>query len=174
MSLREFLTKFEFYDSNQDFLYGVLLTLILIVLIKILFWSLSNNKCTGIPLPGQHGTLFISAHAIEDFVIRTLADKEDMVIDKVVLSALKENYSVAITIRVAADANVNDLRPLIEERILRQTSSKLGVESIKTINLIVKNFSVNEKQIVKRQKMALKQFTQPEINTMERIPREIL
>jgi hypothetical protein len=174
MSLREFLAKFEFYDSNHDFIYGVLMALILVVLLKILFWSLSSNKCTGISLLGPHGTLFISAHAIEDFVIRTLADKEDMVIDKVVLNSLKESYSVTITMRVAAEANVNDLRPSIEDRILRQTASKLGIESIKTINLIVKNFSVNEKQIVKRQKMALKQFTQPEPESLERIPREIL
>ncbi len=174
MNLRELLNQFEFYDPNHDFIYGVVLVLVLLILFKILLWSFGNNKCTGISLAGQHGTLLISAHAIEDFVIRTLADKEDMVIDKVSLSSLKEGFAITVSIRVAAEANVSDLRAVVEERILRQASSKLGIDSIKTINLMVKNFSVNEKQIIKRQKMALKQFTQPEVSSLDRVPREML
>ncbi|MCM8538810.1 MAG: alkaline shock response membrane anchor protein AmaP [Lentisphaeraceae bacterium] len=165
--MREILQKFEFYNPEHEFFYGLVVAVLLIFLFKIFIWSLSNKKCPGISLNGENGELFITSTAIEDFVIRTLADKDEMVIDRVKLSRKGQNYSVSIFIRVAADANVNEMRPSIEERVLRQTVSRLGVDSIKTVNILLKNFSAKEKQISKRHKLALREFTSEEKAALE-------
>lgn len=160
--MREILQKFEFYNQEHEFIYGFIIAVLLLLLFKILIWSLSSNKCSGINLSGENGELFITAGAVEDFVIRTLADKDEMVIDRVKLNRKGQKYSVTIFIRVAADANVSEMRPSIEERILTQTVSRLGVDSIDTVNILLKNFSAKEKQISKRHKLALKEFAQDE------------
>jgi len=160
--MREFLQKFEFYNPDHEFIYGIVLAALLFVLIKFFLWSIKNKKCAGILLEGDNGDLFITAGAVEDFVIRSLADKEEMVIDRVKLSKKGQEYSVGIFIRVAADANVSDMRPEIEDRVLTQTVSRLGVDSIKTVNIMLKNFSAKEKQINKRHKLALKEFQNEE------------
>lgn len=156
--MREFLQKFEFYNPDHEFIYGVVLAALFLVFLKVFLWSIKNKKCDGILLQGENGDLFITAAAVEDFVIRTLADKDEMVIDRVKLSRKGQEYSVGIYIRVAADANVSEMRPNIEERVLSQTVSRLGVNSIKTVNIMLKNFSAKEKQINKRHKLALKEF----------------
>ena len=160
--MREILQKLEFYKPEHEFIYGFVLAVLLIFLIKIFIWSISGKKCTGISLDGEKGELFITSTAVEDFVIRTLADKDEMVIDRVKLSHKGQNYSVTIYIRVAADANISELRPSIEERVLSQTASRLGVDSINTVNILLKNFSAKEKQINKRHKLALKEFSNEE------------
>ena len=160
--MREILQKFEFYNPEHEFIYGFVLAVLLIILFKLFIWSLSNKKCPGISLEGEHGELFITSSAVEDFIIRTLADKDEMVIDRVKLNRKGQNYSVSIFIRVAADANVSEMRPGIEKRILTQTVSRLGVDSIKTVNINLKNFSAKEKQISKRHKLALKEFSHEE------------
>lgn len=160
--MREFLQKFEFYNPDHEFIYGIVLAALLFILLKLFLWSLKGKKCSGIAIPGDNGELFITTHAIEDFVIRTLADKEEMVIDRVQLNKKGPEYSVSLTIRVAADANVSEMRPGIEDRILSQTVSRLGISSIKTVNIILKNFSAKEKQISRRHKLALKEFKQIE------------
>jgi len=160
--MREFLQKFEYYNPDHEFIYGAVLAVLLIILLKLFLWAVKGKKCTGITLNGEHGELFISATAVEDFVIRTLADKDEMVIDRVKLSKKSQNYTVTLTIRVAADANVSEVRPAIEKRILNQTVNRLGVDSIKTVNIYVKNFSAKERQINKRHKLALKEFVKEE------------
>ena len=160
--MREFLQKFEFYNPDHEFIYGVVLAALLFILIKIFLWSIKNKKCPGILLQGENGDLFITSGAIEDFVIRSLADKDEMVIDRVKLNKKGTEYSVGIYIRVAADANVSEMRPQIEERVLTQTVSRLGVDSIKTVNIMLKNFSAKESQINKRHKLALKEFQKDE------------
>ncbi len=160
--MREFLQKFEFYNPEHEFIYGLALAALLFILLKFFFWSVKNKKCDGILLQGENGDLFITAGAVEDFVIRTLADRDEMVIDRVKLSKKAQQYSVGIFIRVAADANVSEMRPQIEDRILSQTVSRLGVDSIKTVNIMLKNFSAKEKQINKRHKLALKEFQKEE------------
>lgn len=165
--MREILQKFEFYNPEHEFIYGFIIAVLLLLLFRILIWSLSSNKCSGIIIDGENGQLFITTGAIEDFVIRTLADKDEMVIDKVKLNRKGQNYSVTIFIRVAADANVSEMRPSIEGRILSQTVSRLGIDSIKTVNILLKNFSAKEKQISKRHKLALKEFSPEEENAAE-------
>ena len=167
--MREILQKFEFYNPNHEFIYGLVLAVLLYIILKLFFWSLKSKKCPGITLEGDHGELFISYTAIEDFVIRSLADKEEMVIDKVKLDKKGSEFSVSIHIRVSADANVSEMRPGIEERILTQTVSRLGVDNIKTVNIILKNFSAKEKQINKRHKLALKEFQTEEESPEEEV-----
>ena len=162
--MREILQKFEFYNPEHEFIYGFAIALLLLLLFRVLIWSISSTKCLGISLEGDNGQLFITAGAVEDFVIRTLADKDEMVIDKVKLNRKGQTYSVTIFIRVAADANVSEMRPSVEERILSQTVSRLGVDSIKTVNILLKNFSAKEKQINKRHKLALKEFVHEDMN----------
>lgn len=166
--MREFLHKFEFYNPEHEFIYGFIVAILLLLLLKTFVWALSSNKCAGISLDGENGQLYITSGAVEDFVIRTLADKDEMVIDRVKLHRKGQTYSVTIFIRVAADANVSEMRPSIEERILSQTVSRLGVDSIKTVNILLKNFSAKEKQITKRHKLALKEFvSEEEVNEEE-------
>ena len=154
-----FLERFSFYDVRDEFLYGVVLAVVLIYLIRILIWLLTSRKCLGINLIGERGNLFITSGAIEDFIIRTLADREEMVIDKVKLSRKGSSYLVSIIMRVSAETNLNELRPVIEERVLEHITSRMGIDSIKEVNMFLKNFSAKERQIKSRHKLALKEFT---------------
>jgi hypothetical protein len=157
-----FLESFSFYDPNHEFLYGIGFAILLVCLIKLLIWLLTSRKCVGINLEGDKGNLFITSGAIEDFVIRTLADREEMVIDKVKLKRKGSSYLVILFLRVSAETNVNELRLLIEERVLAQTVNRIGIDSIKEVNIILKNFSAKEKQIKSRHKLAMKEYTEEE------------
>jgi hypothetical protein len=152
----KFLERFSFYQAEHEFLYGIVAAALLFLLIKLLFWLLKSRKCPGILLEGQRGNLFITSGAVEDFVIRTLADRDEMVIDKVRLSKKGSNFSIIIYLRVAAETVVTDLRPLIEERVLEHTESRMGIKNIKEVNIILKNFSAKERQIKSRHKLAMK------------------
>ena len=158
-----FLERFSFYDVRDEFLYGVVLAVVLIYLIRILIWLLTSRKCLGINLIGERGNLFITSGAIEDFIIRTLADREEMVIDKVKLSRKGSSYLVSIIMRVSAETNLNELRPVIEERVLEHITSRMGIDSIKEVNMFLKNFSAKERQIKSRHKLALKEFTAEDV-----------
>jgi hypothetical protein len=158
-----FLERFSFYDVRDEFLYGIVIAVVLIYLIRILIWLLTSRKCPGINLIGERGNLFITSGAIEDFIIRTLADREEMVIDKVKLSRKGSSYLVSIIMRVSAETNLSELRPVIEERVLEHITSRMGIDSIKEVNMVLKNFSAKERQIKSRHKLALKEFTPEEV-----------
>ena len=158
-----FLDKwFSFYAPKHEFLYGIGLAFFLVCLIKLLIWLVTSKKCTGINIEGNKGNLFITSGAIEDFIIRTLADRDEMVIDKVKLKRKGSGYLVLIFLRVSAETNLNELRPLIEERVLTQTVNRIGIDSLKEVNINLKNFSAKERQIKSRHKLAMKEFTEEE------------
>ena len=95
-------------------------------------------------IEGENGNLFVTTAAIEDFIIRTLADVDDMLIDKVRLVKKGSKYSVVITLRVSGDSNVSELRQIIEDRVLKKTEEKIGIDSITEVNITLKNFSAKE------------------------------
>ena len=152
-----FLERFSFYKAEHEFLYGIVFTALLFILIKLLIWLLASRKCPGINLEGEKGNLFITSTAIEDFVIRSLADRDEMVIDKVRLKKKGSSYSIIIYLRVSGNTNVNDLRPVIEERTLEHTESRIGISSIKSVDIILRNFSAKERQIKSRHKLAMEE-----------------
>lgn len=154
--MREFLERFEFYDQNLEFFYGLAVAVVLLFLARIVGWLFTTKKCPGVKIEGENGNLFVTTAAIEDFIIRTLADVDDMLIDKVRLIKKGSKYSVVITLRVSGDSNVSELRPIIEDRVLKKTEEKIGIDSISEVNITLKNFSAKESQITKRHKLAMK------------------
>ena len=156
----KFLERYSFYNAEHEFLYGIIAAALLFLLIRLLFWLLKSRKCPGIMLEGERGNLCITSGAVEDFVIRTLADRDEMVIDKVRLTQKGPNFSILIFMRVAAETVVTDLRPIIEERVLEQTESRMGIKNIKEVNITLKNFSAKERQIKSRHKLAMKEYTE--------------
>ena len=158
----KFLEGFEFYNAEHEFLYGILAAALLFLLFRLLFWLLKAKKCPGVNLEGDKGNLFITAGAIEDFVIRTLADRDEMVIDKVRLNQKGNTFSVDIFMRVSGDTNVTELRPVIEERILQHVDSRIGISALKSVNIVLKNFSAKERQIKSRHKLAMKEYKEEE------------
>jgi hypothetical protein len=165
--MREYLEKFEFYNPELDFFYGLAIAASLLILARVLGWLLSSRKCQGIMLPGEHGNLFVTTAAIEDFIIRTLADVDDMLIDRVRLKKKGSRYAVVVTLRVSSESNVSELRPQIEQRILNNTKAKIGVDSITEVNILLKNFSAKGSQISKRHKLAMKDLPTIEDASME-------
>ena len=160
--MREFLGRFEFYDRDLEFCYGLAVALILLLLARVIIWLFTSKKCQGVKIEGENGNLFVTTAAIEDFIIRTLADVDDMLIDKVRLVKKGSKYSVVIVIRVSGDSNVSELRPIIENRVLRKTEEKIGIDSITEVNITLKNFSAKESQITKRHKLAMKDSVKKE------------
>ncbi|MCM8534704.1 MAG: alkaline shock response membrane anchor protein AmaP [Lentisphaeraceae bacterium] len=165
--MREFFERFEFYDSELDFFYGLGAALVVLILARLLGWMIRSKKCPGISIPGEQGNLFVTTAAVEDFIIRILADVDDMLIDKVRLQKRGSRYGVVITLRVSAESNVSELRPIIEQRIIQMAESKIGIDSISEVNILLKNFSAKESQINKRHKLAMKDSTKLEDKAIE-------
>ncbi|MCH2208681.1 MAG: alkaline shock response membrane anchor protein AmaP [Lentisphaerales bacterium] len=155
--MRDFLQQFEFYDRELDFFYGLAVAVVVLLLARILGWMLASKKCQGVNIAGENGNLFVTTSAIEDFIIRSLADVEDMLIDKVRLVKKGARYAVVITLRVSGESNVSELRPVIEKRVLEKTQEKIGIDSITEVNILLKNFSAKESQINKRHRLAMKE-----------------
>ena len=162
MDVREFLSQFEYYDQNLEFFYGVAVAVFIVILIPIISWLFFTPKCQGIKLPGENGTFFVSAHAIEDFITRILAEQEEMLIERVRLSKRGREFAVDVIIKVSGDTNVQELRPLIEERILTQVRTRIGIENPNTVDITLKNFSAKDSQINRRHKLAMKEFKKQE------------
>ena len=160
--MREFLQQFEFYDQELDFFYGLAVAVIALLLARILGWMFTSKKCQGVDISGENGNLFVTTSAIEDFIIRSLADVDDMLIDKVRLVRKGARYAVIITLRVSGESNVSELRPIIEKRVLEKTQEKIGIDSIAEVNILLKNFSAKESQINKRHKLAMKEAPKKE------------
>ncbi|NQZ56841.1 MAG: hypothetical protein HRT88_05140 [Lentisphaeraceae bacterium] len=157
--IREFLTEYiPNYQQDMEFFYGLAAALFFYIIIRICLWMMLTPKCRGVYIPGDNGTLFVSTHAIEDFVIRALAERDEMIIERVKLSQKGKQYSISIVLKVSGDTNVHELRPLIEERILKQIKSRIGIDNLNTINIELKNFSAKDSQINRRHKLAMKEF----------------
>jgi hypothetical protein len=148
----------DMYNPELDFYYGLAFSAFLLLLVRFIAWIISCRKCKGIMLNGEKGNLFITTTAIEDFVIRTLANLEDTVIDKVRLRKLRGGYSIVIFMRALGECNVTEVRPIIEKRVMDKTKQKLGIDSIEAVNIILKNFSAKERQIKGRHKLAMKEL----------------
>jgi len=157
--MREFLLQFEFYRQDHEFFYGLAAAALFLILVRFIGWAFFARKCQGVYIPGENGQLFITTHALEDFVIRTLAEQEEMVIDRVKLKKKSREFSVIINIRVSGDTNVQELRPVIEDRVISQVKCRLGIDNLNTVNIIVKNFSAKDSQINRRHKLAMKEFS---------------
>ena len=160
--MREFLQRFEFYDPELDFFYGLAVAVTVLLVARVLGWLFTSKKCHGINIDGENGALFVTTSAIEDFIIRSLADVDDMLIDKVRLVKKGSRYAVLITLRVSGESNVSELRPIIESRVLEKTQEKIGIDSITEVNITLKNFSAKESQINKRHKLAIKESLKKE------------
>ena len=157
--IREFLTEYiPGYQQDMEFFYGLAAALLVYIILRICGWMMLTPKCRGINIPGDHGTLFVSTHAIEDFIIRSLAERDEMIIERVKLLQKGKNYSVNILLKVSGDTNVSELRPIVEERILSQIKSRIGIQNLNTINIELKNFSAKDSQINRRHKLAMKEF----------------
>ena len=85
-----------------------------------------------------------------------------MVIDKVRLTQKGQDFSIIVYMRVASETVVTDLRPLIETRILEHSENRMGIQNIRAVNIILKNFSAKERQIRSRHKLAMKEYTETE------------
>ena len=160
--MREFLHRFEFYDPELDFFYGLAVAVIALLVARVLGWMFTSKKCQGVNIVGDNGNLFVTTSAIEDFIIRSLADVDDMLIDKVRLVKKGARYAVVITLRVSGESNVSELRPIIEQRVLDKTQERIGIDSITEVNIMLKNFSAKESQINKRHKLAMKEVSKKE------------
>ncbi len=67
--MREFLHRFEFYDPELDFFYGLAVAVIALLVARVLGWMFTSKKCQGVNIVGDNGNLFVTTSAIEDFMI---------------------------------------------------------------------------------------------------------
>ena len=159
---------FEQYPLEEyGFCYGVAFTVLLYLILRTLAFFLFSKKCTGITVDGKAGSLLVTTHALEDFIIRTLSERDDLTVKKLKLHKSGSRYKIDVMIEVPPHANVTELHPIIEEMILQSLESRIGITSIKTINILLKNFSASERTIKKRQKLAeknIKAIEAPEEN----------
>jgi len=160
--LRDLLTRLEFYDQNHEFLYGIVVAVLLYLLLKFAIWACMTRKCPGIPLHGEHGQLFITSQAVQDFVIRILADITEVEILRCTLLEARGGYSLQVSLRILHDSSMPELRKRIEQRILKQITERLGVDNVVQINLTLKDLSANERHIAKQQRKGMKDFVPPE------------
>ena len=153
-NIKQFIEQYPM--SEYGFCYGVAFTVVLIVLLKITKFFLFSKKCAGISVDGKAGSLLVTTHALEDFIIRILSERDDLTVKKLKLHKSGSRYKIDIMINVPPHANVTELHPIIEEMILQSLEARIGITSIKTINILLKDFSASERTIKKRQKLAEK------------------
>lgn len=153
-NIKQFFAQYPLEDYG--FCYGVAFTVALYLFLRILSFFLFSKKCTGITVEGKAGSLLVTTHALEDFIIRTLSERDDLTVKKLKLHKAGSRYKIDVMIEVPPHANVTELHPIIEEMILNSLESRIGITNIKTINILLKNFSASERTIKKRQKLAEK------------------
>ncbi len=130
-----------FYNFKMGFMGGVLVFFVLAILTRIifLFYVSRLNLCKGISIKGANGKIFISASAVADLVRLSSSSFNEIRIEKIALINDKDFLSIDLQISI-----MNGKDPLtmilesLQAKILETLSDRLGVNSVKSVNIKVK------------------------------------
>ena len=170
--MQEYLQQIKDYlesNYNEDIRLvacGMVLMVAIILAAKILAFIFFRKKCTGIIMNYEGGHLEITRNAIEEFIIRILADRNDMTVEKVLLKEKGKRYNLDVRIKVKADTNVKELREQIVQIIREDTRDRLGIDRLGEVNVYLQNVNASDSKINRRHKIALH-------NEVEEIPAPI-
>jgi len=128
----------EMRNFRAGYVWGVLATLVLLVLIKIVLYFLCgrNKKVSEIRIPGEGGSLFISTNAVSDMV-KFVGAKFDY-IDIVKVSLREGKYGFVMDINVSYDMHGErfpELTAELKTAIRENLDGRLGIDCIKDIDI---------------------------------------
>ena len=104
---------------------GVLL-LLLVCLLVILHRR--RNRCRGVRIEGEGGTLFVSVVAVREFVRRLVQEFPGVSFHSLVLARRKQGYGFEVSLDVAPDTDMLALQGRLSERLRSETGRRLGLE----------------------------------------------
>ena len=142
-------------DPQLFFYLGIILSASLWLLLRCFFILRGRKQTQGFYVPGENGDLLIQQGAISDFVIRVLAGRVKVVVNKVNMYPVKGEYVLSLMISLPAGIYVEETISQVHDLIFNEVSTRLGIQNLKQVHIVVKDFSTQEKDLAKQGRKAL-------------------
>jgi hypothetical protein len=119
----------------SGFLAGIALVLLVLLLLVL---RRRRNRCRGVRIAGEGGTLFVSVVAVREFVRRLVPDFPGTSFHSLDLDRSKQGYVFDVVLDVAADTDMPALQAKFSERLRSETGRRLGLEGrVAVVNVTI-------------------------------------
>lgn len=124
---------------DRGFLSGFSVGVLLLLLIHLLVILRRNrNRCRGVRIDGEGGTLFVSVVAVREFVRRLVQEFPGVSFHSLVLDRRKQGYGFEVSLDVAPDTDMLALQGRLNERLRSETGRRLGLEGrVAVVNVTI-------------------------------------
>ncbi len=167
----EYIEKMsETFDVSPDYVHGILLGAALIILLLILIRLLrrvffGKRKLKGVTVPGSAGNLFVTMHAIRQFIQRILYEFDEVSLSSVTVTQRRGEILFAIDLEVTPDVELVPLRDQIQQRVIEDAERRLGLGLPVKVNLDIRSIQANSRKLSRAEKKEKRQVrkSQPPI-----------
>ncbi len=128
-------------NFNMGFVAGVLVFFVLALLTRLIFFLFFSNmnRSSGITINALKGKIFISSGAVSDIVKISASAFHEVRIEKIFLMKEKELLYIDIFISIMNSKDpLTGVIELLQNRVLETLNERLGINSVRTVNVKVK------------------------------------
>jgi hypothetical protein len=143
-------------DETQTFFYlGILLSFSFWLTVRFYLFLRSDKRTKGFYVSGEHGDLLIQDSAISDFIVRVLAGRVDVLVNKVFIKRKKSNYELSILVSLTPGAYVEETLSQVHNIIFEEITTRLGIKNLTHVHVTIKDFSTKERSLKRQSNKAL-------------------
>lgn len=149
---------------DDGFLSGFSVGALLLLLIYLLvILRRQRNRCRGVRIDGEGGTLFISVVAVREFVRRLVQEFPGVSFHSLELNRRKQGYGFEVSLDVAPDTDMPALQGLLNQRLRSETGRRLGLEGqVAVVDVTIHRLLADGKKWRRRQEAAVGKDDSPE------------
>ena len=115
----------------------------------------SDKRTKGFYVSGENGDLLIQDSAISDFIVRVLAGRVDVLVNKVFLKRKSNNYELSILVSLTPGAYVEETLSQVNNIIFDEITTRLGIKNLTHVHVTIKDFSTKERSLKRQSSKAL-------------------
>ena len=142
-------------DPQTYFYIGIALSFSFWLTVRFFLFLRSDKRTKGFYVSGENGDLLIQDSAISDFIVRVLAGRVDVLVNKVFLKRKSNNYELSILVSLTPGAYVEETLSQVHNIIFDEITTRLGIKNLTHVHVTIKDFSTKERSLKRQSSKAL-------------------
>lgn len=132
---------FNLPGFEKGIIYGAVGIIVIFIIVKLIIRGCRGRyrKSSGIETFGEKGQFFVSSQAISDLIKTLEPEFQCLTVAKTVLLKHRSRYNLRIVANLnGSNISFHNIVNLFQERVLASVSNSFGIESITSVDLILK------------------------------------